>query len=405
MSKPHPDQISHSCKKLSFHNTEIAFKGKSNGDINRAYWLFRIIGNRFLTKLGLPVTNFALKIGLPVNGAIKSTIFKQFCGGENIQDCEPAIAQLAKGNVGTILDYSVEGEEDEKIFIQTAQEIIRTIARAKGDSRIPLTVFKVTGVGRMGLLEKRDKDTQLSLSEKAEYVKLKGRVDMICQAAVQAEVPVMIDAEESWVQGTIDKLALEMMRRYNRESPLIFNTYQLYRHDKLESLQSDMAFATSAGFVLGAKLVRGAYMEKERVRAAEMGYPSPIHDNKYGTDSAYDSALKACIENIASTAIVCGTHNDESCKLLVDFMEKAGLRNNHPHIYFSQLLGMSDNLSFNLAHAGYNVAKYVPYGPLKSVMPYLFRRAEENTSIAGQTGRELALIIQEKKRRKRLSDT
>ncbi|MDF3076952.1 MAG: proline dehydrogenase [Sphingobacteriaceae bacterium] len=391
----HPENQS-----LSFENTEIAFKGKSNKDLNKAYWLFKVIGSSVLTRVGPPLTNLAFKLGLPIDGAIKSTIFRQFCGGESIGECEAAIEQLARGGVGTILDYSVEGGDEESTFLATSQEIIRTIERAKGDCRIPFSVFKPTGVGRAGLLAKLDAGGELSHKEQAEYVKFKGRVDMICQAAVAADVPVMMDAEESWIQDTIDKLSLEMMRRYNREKAIVYNTYQLYRHDKLASLKSDAAFAESNGFMLGAKLVRGAYMEKERERAAELGYASPIQADKAATDRDYNAALEVCIKNIKYTALVAGTHNENSCKALVDLLSTNKIPHNHPHVFFSQLLGMSDNLSFNLASAGYNVVKYVPYGPVKSVMPYLFRRAQENTSIAGQTGRELSLIITEKRRRK-----
>ncbi|MXV52039.1 proline dehydrogenase [Pedobacter sp. HMF7647] len=385
--------------KLNFDNTEIAFKGKSPAEMERAYWLFKIISSNFLTKIGPSITNTALKIGLPIVPLIKSTIFSQFCGGETIGECEHTINQLAEGHVGTILDYSVEGEEDERVFIETADEIIKTIKRAKGDKKVPLTVFKITGVGRFGILEKLDSEGELNNSEQVEWIKLKGRVSMICQAAYESDVPVMIDAEESWIQKTIDQLAVDMMRRYNRDRAIVLNTYQLYRHDKLQSLKDDIQFAISNGFILGAKIVRGAYMEKERKRAAEIGYPSPIQPDKEATDRDYNLAVQACMENLEHVAFVAGTHNENSCKLLAELADKLSVRHNHPNIFFSQLLGMSDNLSFNLSHAGYNVAKYVPYGPVKAVLPYLFRRAQENTSIAGQTSRELGLIIKEKKRR------
>ncbi|MXV17761.1 proline dehydrogenase family protein [Hufsiella ginkgonis] len=385
---------------LSFDNTEIAFRGKNNKDLSRAYWLFKVISSNFLTRIGPPVTNFAMKTGLPIKGLIKATIFRQFCGGETIGECEQTIRQLASGKVGTILDYSVEGEEKESVFTLTAEEIIKTIRRATGDPSVPITVFKITGVGRFGLLAKLDAGNELTNAEHVEYVKLKGRVDMICRAAADAEVPVMIDAEESWIQDTIDKLALDMMQRYNRDAVIVYNTYQLYRHDKLVSLQKDAARAKSSGFILGAKLVRGAYMEKERKRAEERGYPSPIQPDKASTDRDYDLALQFCLDHTAQVAIVAGTHNEESCRLLCQLMAERGISPGNRHVFFSQLLGMSDNLSFNLADAGYHVAKYVPYGPVEAVLPYLFRRAQENTSIAGQTGRELGLIVKEKKRRK-----
>lgn len=386
--------------KLSFENTEIAFRHASNADLNRAYWLFKVINVNFLVKIGPPLTNFAIRIGLPVKGLIKATIFEHFCGGETIAECGGTIKNLASGGVGTILDYSVEGEDDEPVFDATRDEIIRTIERATGDPAVPITVFKVTGVGRFGLLEKLDANQALTSDEEQEWQKAQARVIAICESAYQADVPVMIDAEESWIQHTIDKLALDMMRAYNKERIIVYNTYQLYRHDKLASLKHDFSIAEQEGFILGAKLVRGAYMEKERKRAVEHNYPSPIQPNKASADRDYDEALRFCIANYEKLALVAGTHNEKSCRLLATLIDEKQIPRNHPHIFFSQLLGMSDNLSFNLAHAGYNVAKYVPYGPVKAVLPYLFRRAQENTAIAGQMSRELGLIIKERKRRK-----
>ena len=384
---------------LSFENTEIAFRHSSNADLNRAYWLFKIINVNFLVKIGPPVTNFAVKIGLPIKGIIKATIFKHFCGGETIRECETTIKSLEAGGVGTILDYSIEGEDDEQVFDNTGEEIIRTIRRAAKDTAIPITVFKVTGVGRFSLLEKLDAKTPLTDAEAAEWAKVQNRVLAICQKAHETGVPVMIDAEETWIQDTIDGLALDMMRRFNKEKIIVYNTYQLYRHDKLQSLKNDHATALKEGFILGAKLVRGAYMEKERKRAAELGYTSPIQPDKASADNDYNAALVYCINHVDTLAIVAGTHNEASCRLLADLITEKKIDHNHPHIYFSQLLGMSDNLSFNLADAKYNVAKYVPYGPVKAVLPYLFRRAQENTAIAGQMSRELSLISKEVKRR------
>ncbi len=385
--------------KINFDNTEIAFRQKSNAELKKAYWLFKVIGSNFLTQVGPPITNFMLNIGVPLNWAIKPTIFQHFCGGETIEECEHTISQLHEGKVGTILDYSVEGEEEEEVFEATSQEIIRTIIRADGDPRIPLTVFKITGIGRFALLEKLDAKQVLTDVEALEYAKVKARCLKICETAYQKGVPIMIDAEETWIQDTIDALAMEMMERFNKERVIVYNTYQIYRHDKLEGLKKDFKLAQEKGFLLGVKMVRGAYMEKERKRAFEMGYPSPIQKDKQATDTDYNATLSFCIENIKGIAFVCGTHNEESCKCLTELMHKHQIPVNHPHVYFAQLLGMSDNLSFNLANANYHVTKYVPYGPIKAVMPYLFRRAQENTSVAGQTGRELNLISKEKKRR------
>ncbi|MDP9078478.1 MAG: proline dehydrogenase family protein [Bacteroidota bacterium] len=385
---------------LSFENTEIAFRHSSNFDLKRAYWLFRVINVNFLVKIGPPMTNFAIKIGLPIKGLIKATIFKHFCGGETIAECDKTIKNLHNGGVGTILDYSIEGEDDEHVFDNTRDEIIRTIERAAVDKAVPITVFKVTGVGRFSLLEKLDEKAQLSIMEQEEWEKVQARVMAICQKAHETGIPVMIDAEESWIQETIDMLALDMMHLYNTEKAIVYNTYQLYRHDKLASIKNDHAIAVKGEFILGAKLVRGAYMEKERKRAEEKGYPSPIQPDKQSADKDYDASLDFCTDHIDTLAFVAGTHNEESCRVLAELLDKKKIDHKNPHVYFSQLLGMSDNLSFNLANAQYNVAKYVPYGPIKAVLPYLFRRAQENTAIAGQMSRELSLIVKEVKRRK-----
>jgi proline dehydrogenase len=387
-------------RSLSFENTEIAFRHSSNADLKRAYWLFKIINVNFLVKVGPPITNFAVKIGLPIKGLIKATIFKHFCGGETIRECEDTIKSLERGGVGTILDYSVEGEDDEQVFDETRDEIIRTIKRAAKDKAIPITVFKVTGVGRFGLLEKLDAKTTLTEAEQQEWQKVQARVLAICEKAYSVNIPVMIDAEETWIQDTIDLLALDMMRRFNKKQPIVYNTYQLYRHDKLDSIMDDNEVAVKEKFILGAKLVRGAYMEKERKRAEEKGYPSPIQPTKEASDKDFNLALEYCTDNVKSIAIVAGTHNEESCRLLTELLDKKKIDHKNPHVYFAQLLGMSDNLSFNLADADYNVAKYVPYGPIKAVLPYLFRRAQENTAIAGQMSRELGLIVKEKGRRR-----
>jgi proline dehydrogenase len=391
----HPERGS----ELSFENTEIAFRHTSNTALKRAWWLFKFININFFVKAGPPLTNFALKIGLPIKGIIRATIFKQFCGGETIAECNDTIKNLSEGGVGTILDYSVEGEDEEHIFDETRDEIIRTIERANGDKAIPLTVFKITGVGRFALLEKLDAKQPLTEREQHEWEKVQARVKAICDKAFSLNIPVMIDAEESWIQQTIDTLALDMMRLYNLNRAIVYNTYQLYRHDKLASLKHDHALAAAEGFYLGVKLVRGAYMEKERKRAAEKGYTSPIQITKQATDADYNEALHFCIANIEKIAFVAGTHNEDSCRILADLLDTHKVDHNHPHVYFSQLLGMSDNLSFNLANSQYNVAKYVPYGPVEAVLPYLFRRAQENTAIAGQMSRELSLITKEKKRR------
>lgn len=388
-------------EKLTFDNTEIAFQSKSNAELNRAYWLFKIISSNFLTKVGPAITNFGLNIGLPITGIIRKTIFEHFCGGETIDGCEKAIQQLAYQHVGTILDYSVEGEETEDAFNHVLAETLQTIERAKKDDNIPFSVFKITGLGRFDLLTKINAQEELTPSEKEEFARVKNRVDKICNIAHDADIAVLIDAEHSWIQDIVDDLAREMMRKYNSKKAIVYNTYQLYRHDVFAALKADFYLAQTDGFHVGAKLVRGAYMEIERERAAEEGYPSPIQPNKESSDRDYDAAIDFCLNNLDRIGFMAGTHNERSSRFLAEELDKRGITRDDKRVYFAQLLGMSDNLSFNLSAAGYNVAKYMPYGPVKAVMPYLFRRAQENTSVAGQTSRELSLIIKEKNRRKK----
>lgn len=382
---------------ISFDNTENAFKSKTNADLSRSYWLFKLIGNPALVNIGAALGPFSLKIGF--KGLIKSTIFKQFVGGENIEDCANTVAQLGKYNIGTILDYSVEGKESEKDFENCAEETLHTIERATNDKNIPFCVFKVTGMARFALLEKVTAGATLSDAEKEEWSRVRGRVSKICTAAAAASQPIFIDAEESWIQVAIDQLANENMATHNKGRVIVYNTYQMYRHDRLAYLKSSFEEATRKGYHLGAKLVRGAYMEKERERAAAMNYPSPIQPDKTASDRDYDLAVKFCIDNIATMALCAGTHNENSSAALVKLMKEHNIDPSDKRVYFSQLLGMSDHISYNLSLSGYNVSKYVPYGPVNEVLPYLIRRARENTSVKGQTGRELSLIIKEKKRR------
>ena len=345
----------HQVGELSFDNTEIAFQGKSNADLNKAYWLFKAMASNFLTQVGPPITNFALKAGLPIKGIIRSTIFKYFCGGETIEGCIPAINLLADQQVGTILDYSVEGEDTETAFDETCNEILRTVAYAATNPNISFSVFKPTGLGRFALLEKISSGQPLTTGEQEEFDRVQQRVERICRACRDNGIKVLIDAEHSWIQDVTDDIARRMMQLFNRESPVVHNTYQLYRHDKLASLKADFYLAETDGFFLGAKLVRGAYMEMERERAEKNGYPSPIQPSKEDTDRDYDLATRFCLDHTDRISFVAGTHNEPSTKLLADEINRRGIPRNHPHIHFAQLLGMSDNLSFNLAAAGYRV--------------------------------------------------
>ncbi len=384
---------------LSFDNTENAFKAKTNNDLNRSYWLFKLISNPLLVKLGAKTAPLGLAVGL--KGLFKSTIFKQFVGGETINDCNATIKELARFNIGTILDYSVEGKESEKDFDACCAETIQTITKAQNDKHIPFCVFKVTGLARFNLLEKISSTTLLSSAEQQEYDKVKQRVNAICKAAHNAGQSVFIDAEESWIQPAIDELANENMAQFNQQQAIVYNTFQLYRNDRLEFLKDTIAKAKIKNIYVGAKLVRGAYMEKERKRAIEKNYISPIQDTKENSDNDYNAALEVCMKNIDRVSVCAGTHNEQSSLQLIKLMAENLIAPEDKRIYFSQLLGMSDHISYNLTIAGYNVAKYVPYGPIKEVMPYLIRRAQENTSVKGQTGRELNLIMKEKARRRK----
>jgi proline dehydrogenase len=385
---------------ISFDNTEIAFTGKTDADLNRAFWLFKIVGNPTLVKFGKWSTNHALKLQLPINGIIKKTIFRQFCGGETIHECEKTIKQLGKYGIGTILDYSIEGKTSEEDFNATVEEIIATIHAAKNNANIPFAVFKVSGISRFSILEKaNDPNSNLSELEKMELSLAISRIDKICFASFENNIPVFIDAEETWIQDTIDRITKDMMRKYNKNRAIVFNTIQIYRHDRIAFLKKEIEEAKNESFHYGVKLVRGAYMEKERERAQLKNYTSPIQPNKAACDKDFNEALEIIISEIENTALCAGSHNEKSALVLVELIEKFAIPKNDKRIYFAQLLGMSDHISYNLSSEGYNVAKYVPYGPVKEVIPYLLRRANENTSVAGQTSRELGLIIKEKERR------
>lgn len=386
---------------ISFDNTEIAFRYKSDKDLKRAYRLYRLVGKSWLVRFGKWATPIAFKLGIPISGIIKSTVFKQFCGGESIEECEETIETLYRYNVGTILDYSVEGKTEEEGFEETSEEIISTLKKAEGNPAVPFAVFKLTGITSFSLLEKlNDEEHELSALEEQKYAEVVERVDRICSFAQKSGTPVFIDAEESWIQNTIDRIVEQMMEKYNKDRAVVFNTIQMYRHDRLDYLKKNLKDAKSKGYTLGVKLVRGAYMEKERERAAQEDYPSPIQPDKISCDNDFNAALVLMMDAISYCSFCAGTHNEESSLLLTELMENKGLSKNDERIYFAQLLGMSDHISFNLAHHNFQVAKYVPYGPIKEVMPYLLRRADENTSVKGQTGRELSLLMIERKRRK-----
>jgi proline dehydrogenase len=387
---------------ISFDNTDHAFAYRTNAELKQAHFLFRSMGNAFLTKIGIQFTNLAFKIGLPIKGLIKKTLFKQFCGGETLQEASNTAQQIYNYGVGVILDYGVEGKETEEQFEETTAGFIEAILFAKGKEHIPFVSIKITGFGRFALLAKIDAKETLNEVETAEFAKVKNRLIQICDAAVQSNTMILIDAEETWVQDPVDDLAMQMMGIYNKQKAIVFNTYQLYRHDRLAYVKHTLQMAIDNSFILGAKLVRGAYMEKERNRAAEMNYASPIQPSKEATDADYDAAVLYCLQHIAHCNLFVGTHNETSCYKAIEIAKELGISAAGHQLYFSQLYGMSDNISFNLAHDKYNVSKYLPYGPVQDVIPYLMRRAQENTSVKGQTGRELGLISKELNRRKLL---
>jgi proline dehydrogenase len=387
--------------KVSFEDTAVAFRYKSNAALQKANFIFSLVNHPWISSMATSMVKAALKIHLPVDAIIRKTVFEHFCGGESIEKSQGVIQQLSRYKVHTILDYSVEGGKSEEGFDRTLAETLRTVENAKGSADIPFSVFKMTGMASLELLEKIQRKELLTPEEETAFQKVKRRVRAICEAGYKNNVPILIDAEETWIQDPIDQLAYEMMALFNKEKVIVYNTYQMYRTDSMKNLREAYHLATMNNYFLGAKLVRGAYMEKERERAEAMGYPSPIHVDKKGTDNSFNSALLFCLENKQRISQMCGSHNEYSNHFLTVMMEKHGLQNNDKRVWFAQLYGMSDNISFNLAQEGYLVAKYVPYGPVRQVMPYLLRRAEENTSVAGQSSRELLLIRKEIGRRKK----
>ncbi|WP_248722975.1 proline dehydrogenase family protein [Seonamhaeicola sp. ML3] len=385
-----------------FDNTEIAFSLKNDSELERAYFLFKMISIEPLVKIGTAATNFALKASLPIEGLIRSTVFDHFCGGVNEDDCLPVIHKLYEKGVSSVLDYSVEGKQNENEFDKAVEKVLKILEFAKNIDAIPIAVFKPTGFGRLELYEKVGKDKALSVDEKREWENIVNRYDIVCAKAKENDIEILIDAEESWMQDAADQLVTLMMQKYNTEKPIVFNTLQMYRHDRLDFLKKEYQKAKKEGYFLGYKLVRGAYMEKENERAEDLGYLSPICIDKATTDDNFNTGLKFIMDNLDLISVFAGTHNEESSYLLMDLMKQKELNNDDPRVWFGQLYGMSDHISFNLASLGYNVAKYMPFGPVKDVMPYLIRRAEENTSVAGQTSRELKLLNSEKKRRRSL---
>jgi len=391
---------------LSLNNTENAFAYKSNTDLNKAKWLFSVIQNPWIVSLGTRFTPILMKSGFPINGIIRSTIFNQFVGGETLAESARVTKMLGSYGVQVILDYGVEAKEGDASFDAVTEQFIAAIEFAATQDNVPFVSVKLTGLSSMHLLERLNDAPRLrsgihdSESDDAAWIKLKERMYAICDVAATHGIGVLIDAEETWIQDPIDRLAIELMGVYNKEKVIVYNTYQLYRSDRLSFLKISHKIAAEGNFILGAKLVRGAYMEKERARAEAMGYPSPIQTDKSATDADFDASVVFCLDHLDQIGLILASHNEASNLKCAQMMQDKGLANNHPHIHFSQLYGMSDHITFNMATEGYKVSKYLPFGPLHDVVPYLMRRAQENSSVNGQTNRELLLIRQEIARRK-----
>ncbi len=385
---------------LNFSDTSVAFINRTTRELKIAELIFKSFNSPLLVKIGSETMLSFLALGLPVKGIVKNTVFRQFCGGENIQNSLVAVENLGKYGVGSILDYSVEGQKSEEGFEAAAKEIMATIDQASSNSNIPFSVFKVSGVADVEVLKRIQKGSG-SKEDNSAFMVAKERIHKICQHAYEKKVRIFVDAEETWIQDVIDDLAIELSIEFNRDSAIVYNTYQMYRVDAMDRLRKDFNKAAEKGIFLGAKLVRGAYMEKEREKAEKEGYDDPINPNKPATDDLFNKGMIFCLNNKQRIALCAATHNEESCALLAEAMEKHSLNKDDERVFFAQLYGMSDHISFNLAKEGYNVAKYLPYGPIKYVMPYLVRRAEENRSVAGQSSREMELVRTELRRRKK----
>lgn len=384
-----------------FDNTEVAFMDKTTPQLEKAKWMFTMIQQPALTNIGIDILNFTIKNNFPfVEGIVRNTLFQQFCGGETREESMKVVNKMYEKHIGSIFDYAVEGKEEEAAFDQTCKEIKENVDFAKGNPAIPFVVFKPTGFGRLDLYADIQAGKTLSSEEKAEWERVVKRYDEVCKYAHENNVIMMVDAEESWAQTAVDNLVNEMMAKYNKEKAIVWNTIQMYRTGRIEYLEEDLKRANEGNYYLGYKFVRGAYMEKERERAEKMGYPSPIQPNKQASDDNYDAGIHFVMEHLDKISAFFGTHNEKSTKLVMDKMKEKGLANDDKRIHFGQLYGMSDNITYTLGNGKYNAAKYLPYGSVKDVVPYLTRRARENTSVAGQTGRELSLIQKELKRRK-----
>ncbi len=384
---------------LSFDDTSVAFASKSNFQLRKTFLIYSCMDKNWLVKLGTFFIKLFIFLHFPIKKLIKTTLFEQFCGGENIEECNSTIKPLYDNKIRAILDYSVGLVETEKNYEKITNELLKTIDNAETNDGISFSVFKVSSIAPPEILEKVQSEIELTKDEKAAYERVRERMNIICKRAFEKKVSVLVDAEESWIQDTIDTLVYGMMAKYNKEITTVYNTFQMYRKDMLQNLKDATENAHEEGYLLGVKLVRGAYMEKERQKAHEENYCEPIFDSKEDTDWHFDAAITYIVEHVDTISVCIGTHNEVSCKHLVSLMEKHNIVRANKHFHFAQLLGMSDNISYSLAKAGYNVSKYVPYGPVEDVLPFLFNHANENTSVEDQAHREFALIKRELLRR------
>ena len=384
-----------------FENTAVAFAPKTDTELQKAKWLFSLIGNNKLVSLGTSLADFALKIHLPISPLFRVTVYEHFCGGETFDECKKTIAKLHKNHVYAMLNYGVELKEREEDFDKTIEKNIEALEFAGKNKDVKVLCIKITGFGRFGLFEKIQAGKKLTKAETEELERVKYRLNNLCQSASKNNVSIYVDAEESWIQDTLDSIVEDVMAKYNHQKAVVFNTLQLYRWDRLDYLHAQLKEAKSKGYILGVKLVRGAYMEKERDRAKDMGYKSPIHVNKESVDKDFNEAMNLCLDHLNHVSVCIASQSEESNMLAIQQIDKKKIDRKHPHILFSQLYGMGDNITFNLARLGFNASKYLPYGPVKDVIPYLIRRAQENTSVSGQMGRELRLLVTEIERRKK----
>lgn len=387
---------------LDFNNTEIAFSAKSKGELNNAYMLYTVMKYPSIVKAGKWASNIAIKIHFPLNWIVKPTLYKQFVGGETLEECKKVVTHLSRSNVKSTMDFSAEGEQSPEGILATFEETLRSIDNAKGNPNIAYSVFKPSTITRDEVLAKAsEKREEMTVDELREFREFRDRFMALCRRAYNNDVRILVDAEDYCFQDAIDELTDEAMREFNKDRPIVFATLQMYRHDRLPYLQRILDDSIEKKYFPGIKFVRGAYMEEERKRAAEMGYPDPICKDKQATDDNFDAGVAFVMDHIDRMELFMGTHNETSNYKLAQLIDEKGLERGDDRIYFSQLLGMSDNISYNLAHEGYKVTKYVPYAPVREVLPYLIRRAEENTSVAGQTGRELRMLQIEMERRKK----